>query len=178
MVVEADDSVCEGSRAACISRRSLEILERLGAVQDFVRKGLPWTTGRSYYGTEEVLVFEMPSSPGDKYPPMINLEQYYMEQFLLEAIDRVNARTPGLVEVRWASRISDCRPHAQGVTVQVENALGRYTSRADWLLACDGGQSFIRSSLGLSLHGTGYQGRYAIVDIEIAIDHPTERRAW
>jgi 3-(3-hydroxy-phenyl)propionate hydroxylase len=45
-------------------------------------------------------------------------------------------------------------------------------------VACDGGQSFIRSSLGLEHKGTGYQGRYAIVDIELASAHPTERRAW
>ena len=31
VILEADDTVCVGSRAACISRRSLEIVERLGA---------------------------------------------------------------------------------------------------------------------------------------------------
>src|SRR5438105_3582257 len=77
VIIEADDSVCEGSRAACISRRSLEILDRLGCVEAFTRKGLPWTRGRSFYGRDEVLVFDMPSAQGDKFPPMINLEQYY-----------------------------------------------------------------------------------------------------
>ena len=32
VLLEADDSVCFGSRAICISRRSLEIVERLGAL--------------------------------------------------------------------------------------------------------------------------------------------------
>ncbi|WHZ12812.1 MAG: FAD-dependent oxidoreductase [Burkholderiaceae bacterium] len=32
VLLEADDSVCFGSRAICISRRSLEIAERLGAL--------------------------------------------------------------------------------------------------------------------------------------------------
>ena len=36
VVFEADDAVCEGSRAACISRRSLEILDRLGVAQAFL----------------------------------------------------------------------------------------------------------------------------------------------
>ncbi len=178
VVIEADDSVCEGSRAACISRRSLEILERLGVAPAFMEKGLAWTRGRSYYGTEEVLVFDMPSSQGDKYPPMINLQQYYIEQFLLDAIDEINRRFPGRVDIRWASKVSECRPDAAGVTLRIENPLGSYDTRADWLLACDGGQSFIRASLGLELKGTGYQGRYAIVDIELASEHPAERRAW
>lgn len=178
VVVEADDSVCEGSRAACISRRSLEIVERLDAAADFCAKGLPWTRGRSYYGCDEVLVFEMPSAPGDKYPPMINLEQYYIEQFLLGAVERVNAKSPGMVDIRWASRVTELAHDDQGARVRVENALGRYETAADWLVACDGGQSFVRTSLGLSLKGVGYQGRYAIVDIELASTSPTERRAW
>jgi 3-(3-hydroxy-phenyl)propionate hydroxylase len=178
VIVEADNSVCEGSRAACISRRSLEILERLGSVQAFLRKGLPWTRGRSFYRRDEVLIFDMPSAQGDKFPPMINLEQYYIEQFLLDAIARVNDRAPGTIEVRWASKVTGCHHDAQGATVRVENALGSYEVSTDWLVACDGGQSFIRSALGLELKGTGYQGRYAIVDIELASSYPTERRAW
>jgi 3-(3-hydroxy-phenyl)propionate hydroxylase len=178
VVLEADDAVCEGSRAACISRRSLEILERLGAVAPFQRKGLPWTRGRSHYGANEVLVFDMPSSPSDKHPPMINLEQYYIEQYLLDAIAAVNASQPGLVDIRWASKVTECLPGREGVRLRVESALGSYQTEADWLVASDGGQSFVRASLQLELKGTAYQGRYAIVDIELASDHPTERRAW
>ncbi|MDW5444190.1 FAD-dependent monooxygenase [Polaromonas sp. SM01] len=178
VVIEADDSVCEGSRAACISRRSLEIVERLGVVASFMRKGLPWTRGRSYYGTQEVLVFDMPSRVSDKYPPMINLEQYYIEQYLLDAIDAANAHSPGTIDIRWASKVVECNPRSTGVALRIENTLGTYQTDADWVLACDGGQSFVRTSLGLELRGTGYQGRYAIVDIELASEHPAERRAW
>ena len=41
VVLEADDSVCFGSRAICISRRSLEIVERLGALPGLVERLLP-----------------------------------------------------------------------------------------------------------------------------------------
>jgi len=178
MVVEADDAVCEGSRAICISRRSLEILQRFGAARALMDKGLPWTRGRSFYGTQEVLTFDMPSSAGDKYPPMLNVQQYYIEQFLLDAIDAVNRDAPGRIDVRWASRVIDCHRQEDGVTLRIENAQGCYHACADWLLACDGGQSTIRAGLGLSLQGTGYEGRYVIVDIELESDHCTERRAW
>ena len=87
VILEADDTVCVGSRAACVSRRSLEIIERLGALPAFLAKGLPWTGGRSFYKTEEVFRFEMPHDERQKLPPMINLEQYYIEQYLLDAID-------------------------------------------------------------------------------------------
>lgn len=179
VVIEADDSVCEGSRAACVSRRSLEILGRLGAVDAFIAKGLPWTRGRSYFGETEVLVFDMPSGPDDRFPPMINLEQFYIEQYLLDAIEKVNARFPGCVDIRWASKVIALRSSKEeGVTVQVSSSKGDYEIRSEWLVACDGGQSFVRTTLGLDLHGVGYQGRYAIVDIELESQYPTERRAW
>lgn len=178
VVIEADDSVCEGSRAACISRRSLEILDRLGVAGAFVGKGLPWTSGRSYYGEEEVFRLEMPSSETDKFPPMINLQQYYIEQFLLDAIGKVNEETPGCIDIRWQSRVTSLTKEADHVELRIECPLGSYAASADWLVACDGGQSFVRTSLGLELNGVGYQGRYAIVDIELASAAPTERRAW
>jgi len=178
VVVEADDTVCEGSRAICISRRSLEILQRFGAARALVEKGLPWTRGRSFYGTQEVLTFEMPSAVDDKYPPMLNVQQYYIEQCLLDAIDAVNQKTPGLVEIRWASRVVDCQAQSDGVRLRIDNTLGSYHTCADWVLACDGGQSTMRAGLGLSLQGTGYEGRYVIVDIELDSAHCTERRAW
>ena len=178
VVIEADDSVCEGSRAACISRRSLEILQRHGVARAFMEKGLAWTCGRSYWGEQEVFVFDMPSQAGEKFPPMINLEQYYIEQFLLDEIGRVNAERPGMIDIRWASRLNSFREDAHGVRIQVENPLGAYELNAGWLVACDGGQSTVRSQLGLELKGVGYQGRYAIVDIELHSSYPTERRAW
>lgn len=178
VVLEADDTVCVGSRAACISRRSLEIMERLGVLPAFLAKGLPWTGGRSFYKTSEVFRFEMPHDEHQKLPPMINLEQYYIEQYLLEEIFRRNEATPGLIDIRWATELAGIAQEEDGVTLEVRNPQGAYRLQGQWLAACDGGQSFVRKALGLALEGTGYEGRYVIIDIELHSTHPTERRAW
>jgi 3-(3-hydroxy-phenyl)propionate hydroxylase len=180
VVIEADDSVCQGSRAACISRRSLEILEGLGVVEPFLEKGVAWTTGRSYYRDEQVLAFSMPHGPDQKYPPMINLEQYYIEQYLLDSIAHCNEATLNMIDVRWASTVSDIQTDSDSdsTSLTVSNALSTYRIQARWVVACDGGQSFVRESLGLKLEGTGYQGRYVIIDIELDSAAPAERRAW
>lgn len=178
VVIEADNSVCEGSRAACISRRSLQIVERLGAVDQFLAKGLRWSRGRSFYREHEVFNFEMPNDSSEKLPPMINLQQYYIEHLLLETIGRVNAAMPGTVDVRWGSRVSRLSAHDAQVQIDVEMPDGRYGTSASWLVACDGGQSFVRKALGLELKGMAYEGRYVIIDIELASDAATERRAW
>ena len=179
VILEADDTVCVGSRAACVSRRSLEIVERLGALPAFLDKGFAWTGGTSFYKTEEVFRFEMPNDAQQKLPPMINLEQYYIEQYLLDAIQRRNAQQPGLIDIRWGTELAGFDDEGEaGLTLHARNALGRYALHAGWMVACDGGQSFVRKSLGLNLEGTAYEGRYVIIDIELHSKHPTERRAW
>jgi 3-(3-hydroxy-phenyl)propionate hydroxylase len=174
IVIEADNSVCEGSRAICISRRSLQILQRLGVLDAFMAKGLPWTTGRSYYKDQEVLRFSMPHAQSDKLPPMINIAQYHIEQFLLDEARKF----PELIDIRWASSVTQLQSRTDGVTLTVNNDLGEYKLDADWLVAADGGQSFIRKSLGLKLEGQAFTGKFVIVDIELHSPFPTERRAW
>ncbi len=174
VVVEADDSVCEGSRAICVSRRSLQILQRLGVLDAFLAKGLPWTSGRSYYHGQEVLRFAMPHADTDKLPPMVNIAQYHIEQFLLDEARQY----PDLIDIRWASSVTDVQVSLDGCALTVGNALGSYALTCDWLVAADGGQSFVRKSLGLKLEGQAFTGKFVIVDIELESDFPTERRAW
>jgi 3-(3-hydroxy-phenyl)propionate hydroxylase len=173
VVLEADDTVCVGSRAICISRRSLEILARFGALEPFLDKGLPWTGGRSYYRNAEVLHFSMPHDENQRLPPMLNIQQYYIEQFLLEAAQR-----SGLVEVRWQNRAQRITARVDGVSLIVDTPLGSYELGADWLLGCDGARSMVREAAGLKLHGTSYEGRYVIVDVALRSERPTERLAW
>ena len=156
VILEADDTVCVGSRAACVSRRSLEIVERLGALPAFLAKGLAWTGGRSFYKTEEVFRFEMPHDARQKLPPMINLEQYYIEQYLLDEIVRRNAATPGLIDIRWGTELAGFTQDADGVgAAGAQCRWARTRCEAQWLVGCDGGQSFVRKSLGLDARRHG-----------------------
>ncbi|MEN3366174.1 MAG: 3-(3-hydroxy-phenyl)propionate hydroxylase [Burkholderiales bacterium] len=175
LVIEADDGYCTGSRAICISRRSQEIFSWIGADQALVAKGLSWVGGRSHYRQNEVLHFRMPSEPTERFGPMINVQQYYIEQYAHEAMQRY----PKLCEVRWSTKVVAVRQTAGGVEVDVESADGsRQTLQAAWLVACDGGRSTVREQLGLQLKGTQYEGRYVIVDIEQETQREVERLAW
>ena len=174
VLIEADDSVCFGSRAICISRRSLEIIQRLGALPGFLATGLPWTGGRSFYRDQQVLHFTMPQDELQKLPPMLNLAQYSIEQHLLDA---AQAR-PDLIDIRWQTRLTALDQHADGLRLGLDTPLGGYQLDADWLVAADGGRSFVRDALGLKLQGTRYEGRYVIVDILMHSGRPTERLAY
>src|SRR3954452_8060306 len=49
VLIDRKDTFNDGSRAICIARPSMHILERAGAVAPFVKKALGWRFGRSYY---------------------------------------------------------------------------------------------------------------------------------
>src|SRR5258708_24052215 len=70
LVLEADASWCEGSRAICLSRRSLEILGWVGADGPVTAKGLPWIGGRASFPPTVVRPFRIPrANPAPSPPP-------------------------------------------------------------------------------------------------------------
>jgi 3-(3-hydroxy-phenyl)propionate hydroxylase len=174
LVVEADQDYCAGSRAICISRRSQEILAWAGAAAAVVDKALPWTGGRSYWRGTQVLQFQMPSEPSQRFAPMVNIQQYHVEQFVHESLQAV----PQLAAVAWGCRVAGLRQEADHALVEVQTPSGRKTVRAGWVVACDGGRSTVRELLGLQLQGTQYEGSYVIVDIVQKTSRPVERLAW
>ncbi len=173
VLVDRKDTFNDGSRAICIARPSMHILERIGAVSPFIEKALGWRFGRSYYRGEQIFRLEMPQPPGEKYLPMYNLQQQYIEQFLHDAV-----AASDLIDMRWQSELSAIEPRDDGVSVQISSPTGDYRLDADYVLAADGARSPVRSMLGLRLKGDNYEGRYVIADIRMDHDFPTERRAF
>lgn len=173
-VIEMDSGYCTGSRAICLSRRSLEMLGWIGAAGAVQAKGLGWTRGRSHFREREVLAFEMPHGPGDRFAPMTNIQQFYVEQFVHESM----AQWPGLAQVHWGTAVEEVQASPDGVTLRCRRGDEAVAFSGDWLVACDGGRSRVRDALGLPLQGTTYEGRYVIVDIRQKSKRPTERLAW
>ena len=170
IVIEADADVCEGSRATCISRRSLQVLERLGAEKAFIEKGLGWTQGSTFLGTQEVFRLQMSQTADDRFAPFINMGQNTAERLLVDA-----CAATGLVDIRWNTRIAAVRHAPDAVSLDTDNG---ETLTAEWLVAADGARSTVRDALGLKLEGLSFHSRYLIADIRMRCDWPTERKVW
>jgi 3-(3-hydroxy-phenyl)propionate hydroxylase len=172
VLIDRKNTFNDGSRAICIARQSFQILEQIGAVEPFLKKSLGWTAGRSIFRNREILHFEMPHGDNEKYLPMYNLEQQYIEQYLWQAVD-----DSAYIDARWCSEVTDLTIGDAGVNLDVSTPLGDYQLDADYLLAADGARSPVRDCLGLKLSGDNHEGRYVIADVQMAHDYPTERRA-
>jgi 3-(3-hydroxy-phenyl)propionate hydroxylase len=179
IILDGKSEISWSSRAICLSRRSQEIFDRIGAGSAFAAKGLPWSRGKTFYRDRLAFELQMPFSPDDRHAPFINLQQYYSEQFLLDAAERAadEAGHPGIV--RWNHSVRSVEQTPDHVLVEVDTPEGAKRLKAGWLVAADGARSAVRQALGLKLGGDSYEGRYLIADIEVdGIERPVERHVW
>ena len=173
LLLDDDDTVSVGSRGLCYAKRTLEILDRLGCGQPVVDKGVTWNVGRTFLDTEEVFSFDLLPEAGHERPGMVNLQQYYLEQYLVARAREL----PGL-EMRFRHKVTQVEPHGAGATLQVETAHGAFTLTCDWLVVCDGARSPVRSMLGLDIEGRVFRDRFLIADVVMKADFPAERWFW
>ena len=174
VLVDDGDTVSVGSRAICWSKRTLEIFDRLGIAGRMVAKGVTWKVGRLFHGDNEVYSFDLLPEAGHKHPAFVNLQQYYVEEYL---IDRAR-EFPDLIDLRFKSKVVGLDRNRDGVTTEIETPHGRYKIASQWLVACDGVRSTVRGLLGLDFVGRTFEERFLITDIEMQADFPPERRFW
>ncbi|ATE61437.1 FAD-dependent oxidoreductase [Thauera sinica] len=173
LLLDNDDTVSIGSRGVCYAKRALEVLDRLGCGEEMVRKGVSWNVGRTFFREEEVFSFDLCPEPDHHRPGMINLQQYYLEDYLVKRARRL----PNL-EMRFRSNVIAVTPGDDGVTLRVETPDGAYTLAADWLVVADGARSPIRTMLGLDIEGKIFMDRFLIADVVMKAEYPTERWFW
>jgi 3-(3-hydroxy-phenyl)propionate hydroxylase len=173
VVLDDSDRIAEGSRAICFSKRALEVADRLGVGERMVSKGVVWKVGKIFLDTDLVARFDLLPEPGHKRPAFINLQQYYVEAWLVE-----RARELANIDMRWRNKVGVVTPRDDGAEITVETPDGPYRMTCDWLIACDGARSAVRSALGLDFVGQAFDDRFLIVDVRMRAGFPPERWFW
>lgn len=173
IVLDDDCKLSTGSRAICFAKRTLEIWDRLDVGQRMVDKGVSWNVGKVYFQDELVYSFNLLPDSGHRRPAFINLQQYYCEGYLLE-----RARALENIEIRWKNRVSAIVQRDNRVELVVDTPDGAYPLHADYVAACDGSRSPIRTMLGLETKGRVFRDRFLIADVRMRVDFPAERRFW
>jgi 3-(3-hydroxy-phenyl)propionate hydroxylase len=173
VLLDEDDKASEGSRAICFAKRTLEILDRLGVGQRSVDKGVVWNVGKVFLHDRRLYQFDLLPESGHKRPAFINLQQYYLEEFLVERLLHT-----GRVDLRWRNRVAAVAPRADAVAVSVTTPDGEYALECDYLIAADGSRSLIRTMLGLEAKGQVFRDRFLIADVKMQAPFPTERWFW
>jgi len=173
VLLDNDDTVSIGSRGVCYAKRALEVLDRIGCGEEMVEKGVSWNVGRTFFREQEVFNFNLCPQPDHHRPGMINLQQYYLEEYMVKRAEAV-----GNIDLRWKSNVIAVTDQGDRVSVRVETPDGAYTIDTDWLVVADGARSPIRHMMGLEVDGKIFMDRFLIADVVMKADYPTERWFW
>jgi 2-polyprenyl-6-methoxyphenol hydroxylase-like FAD-dependent oxidoreductase len=181
--------------------RTMEHYRRLGFSDDIRRLGLPGDHpfDQAYFtrlSAHEVYRFPMPSRDEriamrrqmpvtDQLPePMFHVNQMYVERYLLQ-----RARTRPHIDVRFGWRVQWFTQDESEVRLHASRTDGSEaaTWTAPYAVACDGGRSFIRKTLGIGYEGdvqtkdAYWAGQFFSIHMRIPDLYPKfvgHRRAW
>lgn len=173
VVLDNDHKLSGGSRAICFAKRTLDIWDRLGVGDVMVDKGVSWQVGKVFFNDRPIYQFNLLPEDGHARPAFINLQQYYAESFLVE-----RALQCPEIDIRWDHKVADITQDDDGATLTVETPDGQHVLQADWVMACDGSRSTLRSLMGLETQGRVFKDRFLIADVKMEADFPTERWFW
>ncbi|MFJ1256925.1 FAD-dependent oxidoreductase [Cupriavidus sp. CuC1] len=178
VLVDDDCTLSSGSRAICFAKRTLDVFDRLGCGDPMVAKGVCWHVGKVFVRDEQVYTFDLLPEAGHQRPAFINLQQYYVEGFLLD-----RARQLPNLEIRWKHKVTGIEQCHAGtpdaaVVLTVDTPDGPYALTGRYVVAADGSRSPLRNLLGLDSKGRTFKDRFLIADVKMEAEFPTERWFW
>lgn len=183
IVIDEDNSVGvkgASSRGICYTQKSLEIFQRLGIFERIAAKGVQWSVGRTFAGFDEVYTFDLRQQSSFQLsgqPPFINIQQFYIEGFLVERIHELGGDHP-TVDLRWGSRVVGFRQHDGFATLTVDTPAGSYEMQADYVIDASGSHTPFHRWCGATMHGRRGDDRWCIADVRFKKLPPTERHTW
>lgn len=145
----------DGSRAAGMQPRTIEMLDQRGVADRFLAVG-PQSNLGNFAGV--LLNYSVLPS---RFPYAINILQAETEQILENMAGELG------VSVRWSREVTGVRDTDEGVVVTVEGPAGTETVSGSYLVGCDGGRSAVRKLMDVGFPGTDATMMCLIGDVEL-----------
>ncbi len=164
------------SRGICYTQKSLEIFHRLGIYERIAAKGIQWSVGRTFAGEDEVYAFDLKDNAAynlSTQPPFINIQQFYIEGFLVERVLEL-----GHVDIRWKSRVTAFEQTDQQALLTIETPARSYQIQAAHVIDATGSHSPFRAWCSASITAKKGDDRWCIADVRFSTRPPTERHTW
>ena len=183
VVLDEDNTVGvkgASSRGICYTQQSLEIFARLGIYERIAAKGVAWHIGRTFAGDDEVYSFDLRQRQqfsASCQPPFINIQQFYIEMFLVDRIVALNARRP-LVDLRWCNKVCGFSQDEHSATLEVQTPAGNYRLSASHVIDASGSHTPFHQWLGVGMDSKRGDDRWCIADVRFKHTPPTERHTW
>ena len=168
------------SRGICYAQKTLEIFMRLGIYERIARKGVQWSVGRTFAGSDEVYSFDLAQQPThclSLQPPFINIQQFYIEAYLVEQLCSAPAKDRP-VELRWSHRVTAFEQGGDFATLTMATPAGSYRLQAEHVIDCSGSHSPFRAWCQAGISAQKGDDRWCIADVRFKTPPPAERHTW
>ena len=160
-IVEKAHSYFAGSRGKGLQPRSMEVLEDLGVIDQILECGrfhLPFRAydGATILGDRDLHEGRHPT-PDVPYASPLIIPQWRVEEILRRLMEQQGGR------VELATELVAVEPHEEYVTATLENGASQEQVRCQYLIAADGGRSFVRKLLNISFEGETWKDERMLV---------------
>ncbi len=166
---EQGDRLSNDTKAGTVLTRTLEVLHRYGAIDEVLNASLRIDEigeldRATNTPTLSVRTGELVEDT--RFPFVINIPQHEFEPVIRDVLER---KAPGVLHM--GHRLTGFTQTGD----DVELRFGDRTMKARYLLACDGGRSQVRESLGITVQGHTLEERYMLVDLKVDLDMANPR---
>ncbi|RRZ77163.1 bifunctional 3-(3-hydroxy-phenyl)propionate/3-hydroxycinnamic acid hydroxylase [Klebsiella oxytoca] len=161
VLIEKLESLIDYPRAIGIDDEALRAMQAVGLVDNVLPHTTPWHAMRFLTPKGRCFADIQPMTDEFGWSRRNAFIQPQVDAVLYDGLSRFpHVRCLFSREVEALSQNSD------GVTLNVKGSGGeRETVRADWLVACDGGASFIRRTLNIPFEGKTAPNQWIVIDI-------------
>ncbi len=183
VVLDEDNTVGvkgASSRGICYTQQSLEIFARLGIYERIAAKGVAWQVGRTFAGDAEVFSFDLRERSqfsASCQPPFINIQQFYIEMFLVDRILELNKATP-CIDLRWCNKVTGFSQSDEAALLEVQTPAGNYSLQASYVVDATGSHTPFHAWVGATMDSKRGDDRWCIADVRFKHTPPAERHTW
>ena len=166
-LLEAQNAIDASPRASTTQPPTLEIIARLGLIDEYMRVGLVARTFQFWDrpSLRRIAEFDFERLRGEtEFPFVVQTEQHKLAHMGIERL-----RTLPNAEVHFGSRVSALEQDADRVVLRA----GEREFVADYVIGADGGRSTVRKSLDIEFEGYTWPERFLVIttlfDFEAAL---------
>ena len=170
VLLEEDLSFSNDTKAGTTLTRSIEAFRRYGRSEAVLSKALRLDEiGELERATNKRRTSVELDRLADetRFPFVLNIPQHQLEPILGEGLAGC--------DVRLGHKMKHFEQDENGVRVIAETAEGDVVLEGSYLIACDGGQSPIRTRLGVEVEGMTLDVKYMLVDVKVDLDRENPR---
>ena len=160
-LLEAEDKIDDNPRAATTHPSTLELIARVGLIDQFIREGLVARFFQFWDKPSRTKIVEFDHDmlrDETPYPFVVQTEQHKLAKMGIERL-----RTFPDAEVRFSSRAITVDQDADGAMVTIEGPHGTETFHGEYVIGADGGRSSMRKALEIEFEGFTWPERFLVL---------------